>query len=303
MNRKIVKGLEQLRKEYDEKGDENRERAYGNAIESVLNHDNKITTGREAMELSGIGIGIGWRIDNILGTDTVQEGDPPPKKKKPGPKPGPKKKTPTGDPKLRPKRMNTRPKIDPIKIKFIDDGKRLHHTDNGRGISRSKAESLLNAVRNECSQDTHVVLADTYRRGYEDIEELCFLLTNKIFPKSIQKTEKMIQHILYNTSLSNLFEGIQHSRSGVTIGKLKLKNGKRIPVKMVAVPASEWCFSLLCHTGPRPFWESMQRRAQTQGLNLSTKGLSTGYIMEDCKTERDIFARLDVEYVAPNYRR
>lgn len=292
MNRAIVRGLEKLRVEYDEKGDENRERAYGNAIESILNHDQKITSGREAMQLPGIGVGIGWRIDKILGTDTVQENEKAPPKKK----------------KTQRKRLASRQSKDddgesdiirttePLRIKFLEPT-----SVKARGttlLPRDRAESILQAVQKECPKEIHVVLADTYRRGYADMSRLCILMTDKMYPKSREKADRLI-HYLTADRLSNVFRNCTRDRNGNVCGQIF---NTTTTFSMISVPACEWCFSLMYFTGPHPFWEKMQSRAQSFGYRLTPRSLGMGHVREDCRTERDIFVRLRLDFIPPEHR-
>lgn len=141
MNRRIVSHLEGLRQRYDEEGDENRERAYRRAIESILEYDQQIYSGDQAMQLQGIGTGIAWRIDNALGI--TGEITPPPHPPLPAAVPSghakaKTKRAPRAKEKATRSKRNTKnndlvPPLVHHKINFLQDG-----SSNSNSRSRSE---------------------------------------------------------------------------------------------------------------------------------------------------------------------
>ena len=324
MNRKIVNELERLRQQYDEQGDTGRERAYQKAIESVQAHDQRIESGQDAMHLPGIAKGIGWRIDQVLGTRTVDNDSKDAQsacKSDSSKKPARKKQVrPTQS--LRPMSevCNDKPPVRPVRVTFCNDGvsasvsgvafKRplTPGVDQSPGcVSRESARKLLQAVQNLVG-DTHVVLADQYRRGYREMSRLVFLFTEKTLPKSVRRSERDMKSAISALQEANVLTDVRSIPSDHGGQRYEATANFRspVPVKigcaLIAVPAAEWPFALARYTGPADTWKRLQSIAESTGRRLTERALISGSVSEICRTEKEIFQRLRLVFIPPEER-
>lgn len=305
MNRSIIDRLENIRQKHDEDGDENRERAYQRAIDSVIKYNAPIRSGIDAMALPGIGKGIAWHIDQVLGTNTSDQ-DPPPKKKR-----GSALKADSGTPKA--PRVPRAPRataagdnvaIPPLKVRFSDDaGSRNESQMPATSQSFELSTKLLNAMKDIATQvldGTHVVLAGEYRRGIQDIKCLTFLVTEKSLPKSIAKSDPVIRRICQ--TIRTFTNVTSASQPGKFHSIVKFRSGLSLDCELVAVPATEWPFALIKYTGPASFWRRLQQHAESKGMRLTERGLINGALTEVCRTEADVFSRLGIAFIHPQQR-
>jgi|JI10StandDraft_1071094.scaffolds.fasta_scaffold10354_11 DNA polymerase/3'-5' exonuclease PolX len=300
MNQIIVDQLERIRQKHEDEGDENRERAYRRAIDSINKHDRRIKSGIEAMELQFIGKGIAWRIDKILGTNTCDQSPPP-------------KAT----------RELREPRQAKVRIQFTGDGqvqRNEHREHRGaehrehRGAERrehireernehlgaesperTQIERLLTVIKDICSQaHGHVALVSEYRRG-QPSSRLVFLVTEKSMPRSVSITEQIISRIF--KMLPNIFVNVDGNKAIA-----KFKSGYQVSCIFLAIKASEWPFALLRYTGPDGFWQRLQKHAEMKGMRLTSQSLINCGTNELCKTEADIFKCLGLTFVPPSQR-
>lgn len=66
MNQKIIEKLEEIADHYSASGDTWRARSYRTAIGVIIDHNEEITSGKDAIKLKGIGKSIADKIDHIL---------------------------------------------------------------------------------------------------------------------------------------------------------------------------------------------------------------------------------------------
>ena len=342
MNRAIVSDLERLRSRYDEQGDSNRERAYRNAISSVLECRERLQNGKDAMRLKGIGKGIGWRIDQVLGTDTVGPKDsdsPKPKSKQSGKSPSGKIQWPQES--KAPKRRTTKQQKCPsststgrprLRANFVGDRSTTTNNDSqGRRtrterqpkpkskpkptvraasparLPRDIADKLLDIVRRialQTSSESHVALVDEYRRQLPELTHLVFLITERSLPKSVRRGRGVLQAISEQLQRAGLLVDVHHTAAGTTVvnGKACFRTGHQLPIWFICVPALEWPFALLKYTGPNHIWVQLQLAASAHGFELTEKRLTNGFTPIPARTEREILSLLKVKYIPPQQR-
>jgi DNA polymerase/3'-5' exonuclease PolX len=291
-NKVIIAGLEKLRQRYDEEGDENRERAYQRAIDSINRYGGVITSGDHAKQLPGIGDGIAWRIDQMLGTTSSSSEDQPSGKSRNKP---PKLKEPTRrkEKQTQSPDVSMQPQIQ-YKVKLLDQPSRPH-VSSAAAVSLPKLPSQLQSfiprifdnIKALFGPDFHVVLAGDFRRCIPNPRHIIILVTEKTSPKTITKSEQ---------ATIKVFENLRRS------GHLTSDNRDKqtgLVCYIVPVAAVSWPFALMKYTGPSDFWKQIQAHAQQRGYQLTESGLKCGGISENCKTEKDIFHLLGMQMIDP----
>jgi len=332
MNQDVVEELERIRERYDEEGDANRERAYRRAIESVMEYPERLKSGKQAMKLKWIGKSIGWRIDKVLGTDTVGPKDEPETPEQPQrPRASDSSSTnttnttnTTNEQSKRPKKRTTarKPSVDTptprMRAKFVDaspqrsrsrrpSSRQPRASSSLSSLPRETASRLLEAVRNiamQVSKHSHVVLADSYRRGHQQVSRLVFLITERTLPKSTRRGQEVLRSLIATLRQSGLLKDasyISQQRTNVK-GKAHFRSGHQLPIWFICIPACEWPFALLRYTGPHDIWTQLQTAASNKGWRLTEKTLLNGYITVRAMTERDVFRQLNLVYLAPTDR-
>lgn len=310
MNQEIVNELDRLREQYDEYGDDNREKAYRRAVEIITKHPRKIMSGRDAMKLKWIGKGIGWRIDQILGTNTVDDEDdndaaatPKPKKRKPRVASSPPQQQLPVVPKMRakfveapPTQKRGTPPGHPspkggVRAQFVDRQAREEHRSRGSGganggesvtkmLSRDIATRFINDIRQLIAPSySHATLADCYRRGHRMIPRLVMLVTNEHGTNQANlAATTIIHHLSRNGTL--LRSGFRRSRDGSTAqGDVRFRMTSSndyvtIPIFIICVAHNSWPCALARYTGPTDVWQQMKDAAASTGiLQLSEQGL------------------------------
>lgn len=340
MNQEILDELERLREQYDEFGDVSREKAYSRAVESVRAHRRQIMSGKDAMQLKWIGKGIGWRIDQILGTDTVEENteeDNESKSKKLRPIECKNKKTKTktigNEPPLVPKYKakfvdappssnRSRENTNTIRARFTHEdieggvatpvnasanaGVTIQRPDSPNGLPRETATQLLGIIRKlvlQMNRDAHVSLVDTYRRGYNKIPVLVFLLTDRIHSTSTESTKQIVSYIVDQLQRSGILFGIiKNKDANIVQGHARFNSGQIVPLYLICVRARDWPCALLRYTGPRDVWTQLGDVAVTRGLRLTDHGLYQGSNAIKIQNEKHVFKILNVEYIDPEQR-
>jgi DNA polymerase/3'-5' exonuclease PolX len=313
MNAEVIHTLEKLRAWYEEQGDEERERAYSRAIESVEEHPRPLQSGKDAMRLKWIGKGIGWRIDQVLGTNTVDkdDGSATPKSQseaKPKKKRGRKKKsTPPQQ-----EEDNDEPSRPSIRVNFVEEGSssvpRRSRPAPAQGVSRDTVEKLVGVVKNLCQRfggpDIHVALGGAYRRDQPFVDTLPFLLTDRRQPNTVERVRQVLAKLAQRLTDARLLQGFELPSPGIAgKGRAVFRSGHRIPLALICVPAFEWPYALLRYTGPIEYWRALQQHASRQSPQLTEKGLYQGRTpVAGCRTERDIFNQLCAQWRPPNTR-
>lgn len=334
MNQDIVNELERLREQYDEFGDVAREKAYSRAIESISKHPKRIMSGKDATSLKWIGDGIGWRIDQFLGTDTVGEtaattNDAAPKKKR-----APKKKHAIleGDdddddgggrgevaiPKMKANFVDTRSK----RANFVTDSppppeikqrrperqqprpqRQPSVVNRSEELPREMATQLLGVIK-KIAPTPHISLVDAYRRGYQYIPVLMFLLTDTTQLNSTHSIRHSLSVISDQLIRSGILVNPRWGNNSLQ-GYARFRTGHQVPIYFICVSAMNWPVALLRYTGPPLIWEQMQDAAASRGYQLTETGLYQRQNINQpvlVKNEKELFKLVNVEYLLPEER-
>jgi len=317
MNQDIVNELERLREQYDEFGDAAREKAYSRAIESISKHPKRIMSGKDAMTLKWIGNGIGWRIDQFLGTDTVgdQEATMTPNETNKKKKRTTKKQHAVleGDdnedlvPKMKANFVDTRSKranfvaeeeedVVPSTPKFARESRTAE-------LPRTMASRLLDVIKKIAHPRAHVSLVDAYRRGYQYIPVLMFLLTDPTQLNSTSGVRQTLALISDQLIRSGILCNAQWTHSGNGLqGYARFRTGHQVPIYFVCVTAMNWPVALLRYTGPTLVWEQMRDAALARGYQLTAAGLFQNQQAVLVRNEKELFKLVNVEYLPPESR-
>jgi DNA polymerase/3'-5' exonuclease PolX len=336
MNQDIVNELERLREQYDEFGDVAREKAYSRAIESISKHPKRIMSGKDATSLKWIGDGIGWRIDQFLGTDTVGEtgattNDAAPKKKR-----APKKKHAIleGDdddggggeviPKMKANFVDTRSK----RANFVADSpppperqqprpdrqqprpdrqqprpdRQQTIVNRSEELPREMATQLLGVIK-KIAPTPHISLVDAYRRGYQYIPLLMFLLTDTTQLNSTHSIRHSLSVISDQLIRSGILVSPRWGNNSLQ-GYARFRTGHQVPIYFICVSAMNWPVALLRYTGPQLIWEQMQDAAVSRGYQLTETGLYQRQNTQPVlvRNEKELFKLVNVEYLLPEER-
>jgi len=65
------------------------------------------------------------------------------------------------------------------------------------------------------------------------------------------------------------------------------------------VTATNWWAALVTHTGPKDLNTMMRSRAISMGMKLSDQGLFKGDRKIKISSERELFKKLDMDYIIP----
>ncbi len=307
MNTLIIEELEQLRQHHDDTGDENRALAYQRAIDSISHCSRKIKSGADAMTLKWIGKGIGWRIDQILGTHTVDDDSVATvdinkrKKKKPE-----QEDEDVIVPKLRAKFVDEPIRKVPVRSNRELQQQQQQHNQEQPKLTRDDATKILKIVQ-FASSGCHVVLCDSYRRGYSRIPILCFLMTHE---RGIMYAQRGMNNVVneFVHSGTILKSGFRTSSDKNKVqGEAQFYDNKRtrivVPIYFVCVAPHSLPFALARYTGPSDIWKQLQQTAFSVGLNLTEDGIQTRQNKNIfVRDELDLFQLLHVEYLKPEER-
>lgn len=140
------------------------------------------------------------------------------------------------------------------------------------------------------------VYVGSYRRDSSSSSDIDVLTKKKIPADFInQLNDKIGDQILF-------YEPYAFGDSKISL-ILKVKKYK-VNVKMdifITTP-KEYPFALLYSTGSKEFNIMMRGKCKKLGLLLNQKGLYRNTELIDCKTERDIFSQIELDYVLPKHR-
>jgi DNA polymerase/3'-5' exonuclease PolX len=134
------------------------------------------------------------------------------------------------------------------------------------------------------------VYVGSYRRGSASSSDVDVLIKKE---PSIEKINNLTGDQIY------FYEPYARGDSKISL-ILKVKK-YRINVKMdifITTPV-EFPFALLYSTGSKEFNIMMRGKCKTMGMLLNQKGLYKNTVLIKCKTEKDIFSAIGMEYVQP----
>ena len=149
------------------------------------------------------------------------------------------------------------------------------------------AEKVVKVLNNSGAA-SRIEIAGSLRRKKETVHDIDLLATSRNPAKLMEAFTSM--------------KGVKVLAKGLSKTMLILKNG--IEVDLRIVPAKSWGAALLYFTGSKQFNISLRKKAIKLGFKLSEYGLfnrKSGAFVAG-KTEKEVFSKLGVDYVAPTER-
>lgn len=132
-----------------------------------------------------------------------------------------------------------------------------------------------------------VIVAGSYRRRKETVGDLDILAI-------CAKGGKAIEHFVrYNEVASVLAEG-------TTRATMKLKSGLQVDLRVV--PAKSYGAALLYFTGSKAHNIQLRQMGMKRGLKINEYGVFRKEEWIAGQSEKDVYARLDLPYIAPELR-
>lgn len=149
-----------------------------------------------------------------------------------------------------------------------------------------EAERLRELIASVKSTN-QVEIAGSLRRCKELIKDIDILASSKN-PKTLMDKFVKDEHVVHVTG------------HGETKSSVVLKSG--IAADLRVVSDAEFPYALVYFTGSKEHNVVLRQRAKDRGLKLNEYGLLKGEKNVPCKTEADIYKKLDLPYIPPEMR-
>ncbi|CAK8681375.1 DNA polymerase beta-like [Clavelina lepadiformis] len=297
--------------------------AYRKAASAIAKYDKKITSGKEAKQLEGVGVKIAAKIDEFLSTGKLAKLE----------------KVRHDETSLVINLFTRVTGIGPVAArKLYDDGfrtlddlrkninKLTHHQQIGlkhfddfeKRIPRDEMEKLEKVVvENITSLDSAYTakICGSYRRGAKSSGDIDVLLTYASHGSTDGKNKTLLQRVVgqlekisFVTDTLSLgdtkFMGVcRLSKSLVKNGTDEKYSFRRIDIRLI--PHDQYHCALLYFTGSDLFNKRMRTHALEQGFTINEYSIrpqgSTGVAGEalSVSSEKDIFEYIDMKYLEP----
>ena len=300
-NEKLAKAFDQLAVQF--KKDRYRSRAYKNAASSLRTYDGTILSGKEALNIKGIGKSIATKIDELIATGTlaiIEERDPTEVEKEHTVKifekiygVGPvtaEKWYYDGYRSLEDLQQLYNQMTDAQKMGYY-----YYHHLNQR-IPRSEMD-MYSVIIDKALTEVGItyMICGSYRRGEKDSGDIDCLIKG-----SLATNLTTVLSALVNTGIM-----IGQLALGATkyMGICKLGenyNARRIDLMIIA--AESWPYATLYFTGSKQLNVIMRSKALNLGYTMNEYRMEGPNGNYHAETERDIFNALDMEYLEPDKR-
>jgi DNA polymerase/3'-5' exonuclease PolX len=295
---------------------------FKNALNIIKRHPEKITTGNDLKYYHGIGKGIIERVDEILKTGKLSEIKKVTNRTKVideltqingiGP-------------------VKAKELIDVYQIKSINDLKNKYkkgivplphavslglkyYEDMKELIPRDEITKIYTVIRDiaENIDDKLIVKAcGSYRRKKNISGDIDILITHEDILTKTQYLKKLkdinyisliVNQLKNNNKNVIIVDDIFEDYNVTYNGYIRYNNNpvRRIDIKFV--PYTSWYSALLHYTGSGIFNQIMRNKAKKLGYKLNEYGLFKEGKMMKIESEKDIFDKLNMEYVAPSKR-
>jgi len=310
MNIEILSQLTELRNYYQTERDIFRALAYTKAIAAIKNIKEPLTSVNQLVRVKGIGPKISQKIDQLINEGAI-------------------KKLVSIKAKVDPKRIKaiedfmTIYGIGPVASAKLYDNVGITTLSQLKKAS-SRDPTLLTKAQKIGLRYREVLLE---RIPYEFINKFQFTITyclNKAFGETFRlqtagsfrraKATSGDIDIMLESVEFNLKEAVEVLISyGLITDVLALDSKKfmgvavcpgivdakpfRLDIFMVA--ATNWWAALVTHTGPKDLNTMMRSRAISMGMKLSDQGLFKGDRKIKISSERELFKKLDMDYIIP----
>jgi len=178
-------------------------------------------------------------------------------------------------------------------LKAIEDYRRIA----GRFLldaAENEADKIIDHLRNYPGVEK-VTPAGSLRRGRETVGDLDVLVTGKACANDAQR-EKLIEHII---KLPALMEVIARGENKVSF---RLRGGMQVDVRFLA--SASFGAAMQYFTGSKAHNVALRQRALKMGYTLSEYSLARldNEKAVAGKTEEEIYAKLKLDYIAPELR-
>lgn len=285
-------------------------RAFFNAartLESLPDDLEKMIESGELLELPGIGKGLLGHIKEILATGTFEEFEDV------------KKDVPSGLLEMRrisgmgPKKVKAvYEKLGVTNIIELEQAAKDDRISQLSGFGQKTQENILRGIRNlrKYSDRFYLNVAlDEGRRLYDEVashpDVQRSLLGGSL--RRIKETIKDIDILISAESSEGIMEKFttlpqveKVIARGDTKSSIMLKSGINADLRVVT--DAEFPFAVHYFTGSREHNTDMRMRAKKMGYKLNEYGLFKGDEPTPCKDERELFAKLGVDYIEPELR-
>ena len=314
-NELIVSNLQVLLKEAQSSNvakDRFRANAYRKAIKAISNLDYPLESGKDALELAGVGKKIAEKIQEIIDTGELHQVE------ELGPEKLEKTKVLTAFNKIwgvGPVKAATLWDAGARSIADISKNKKLqgllndnqkvglkYYEDLQKRIPRWQVDELkkkiMNQIRSfntETGLKVRARVCGSYRRKAQNSGDMDLLITEET---DIPVLNGIVDK-LTNTGIIIETLGLGPSKY---MGIVKTSDGTAFRLDIEAVKMAEWPFALVYFTGSGGFNEKQRQIAKKKGYSLSEHGMKdveTGVYAKGIKNERDIFDFLGMKYLAP----
>lgn len=315
-NEKIIKVLREQVDEYKvDKSMRWKTRALYKAIRAISEYDGHITSGNEAVKnISGIGKGIGKRIDEILKTGTLNEL-------------GEKKiylcqlnelKTITGVGDTRAKKWIKEGIVSVNDVRKAIASKKTtstHHINIGLKyyedlklkIPRNEATAMAKIIKETLKLiDSNLIfdICGSYRRGRDSCGDIDILISNPKM-KKIASKKYLSKVVAKLKSVGFIIDSLTEKGEKKYMGICRLANSmptRRIDIR--AFDIGSYYAAMLYFTGSKNFNVIVRQKAIDLGYSLNEYGLTNMETKKkvELQSEEELFKLLDIPYLKPTDR-
>ena len=182
-------------------------------------------------------------------------------------------------------------------LKATEQFKNLSGSQRVRiNIAEDEAQRFASYIGKACEQVESVTPAGSLRRGRETVGDLDLLLTMKPSADSQEDIDKVAEHILRYPAIR---QTLAHGGNKVSV---LLESALQVDLRLL--PKENFGAALLYFTGSKEHNVALRGRANEMGWTLNEYALTTlkGGKVVAAKTEKEIYAKLGLDYVEPELR-
>ena len=315
-NEKIIKVLREQVNEYKiDKSMRWKTQALYKAINIISEYNSNITSGDEAVKnITGIGKGIGKRIDEILKTGTLSEL-------------GKKKlylhqlnelKTITGVGDTRAKKWIKEGiiSVDDVRKAITNDKTNstqhidiglIYYDDFKQRIPRKEVTAMATVIKKTLNTiDTNLIfdVCGSYRRGKDTCGDIDILISNPTM-KRIASKKYLSKVVTKLTSIGFIIDSLTDKGEKKYMGVCKLSDSlpaRRIDIRVFDI--GSYYAAMLYFTGSKNFNVIVRQKALDIGFSLNEYGLTNTETKKkvELKSEEELFKLLNIPYLKPTER-
>jgi len=316
MNNDIINILNQQLNEYSlDKSKRWKASALHKALKILKDYPHKINSGKELLNIKGIGKGIISRIDEIIQTGTLKDL----KNVSENLKTVKKFKEITG---VGYKRANEWVKEGFNTVKQIKEAikankiKTTHHIDIGlkyfedfqKRIPRKEITKMSKIIKNtleNINKELIFEICGSYRRGCTDSGDIDILITNPNISSNIEKEKYLTKLVKLLKKENFIIDDLTKTGQKKYMGVCKLNS--ELPARRIDIRcfnSNEYYAAILYFTGSKDFNVLIRQNAIDSNYSLNEYGLkdkNSGKIIK-LKSEKELFDILNIPYMDPTER-